>query len=125
MITGIAKSKRENLLYSILFHQSKVVSLIQPKSPALLVPDLLLLSNFVTNSTAFRSVESWTPICLPHFNPTGFLYAYVADLSHQLCLVLISAKQSADQFHALQSVKRQIVYDFELKGLAESLCSKS
>eukprot|EP00833_Pecoramyces_ruminatium_P018029 jgi/Orpsp1_1/1192061/evm.model.d7180000090253.1 len=33
-------------------------------------------------STSFRSVESWSPICLPKYNSRGFLYAYVSYLNY-------------------------------------------
>jgi len=32
-------------------------------------------------SSSFRSVESWSPICLPKYNSRGFLYAYVSYLN--------------------------------------------
>jgi len=38
-----------------------------------------LIINMIT-STSFRSVESWSPICLPKYNSRGFLYAYVSYL---------------------------------------------
>ena len=38
-----------------------------------------LIVNMI-NSTSFRSVESWSPVCLPKYNSRGFLYAYVSYL---------------------------------------------
>lgn len=53
--------------------------------------DLHLLLNTLS-STSLRSSASasWLPICLPKFNPKGFLYCYVSFLDS------ISAKEGAD-----------------------------
>ena len=54
--------------------------------------DLHLLLNTLS-SPALRSSASasWLPICLPKFNPKGFLYCYVSFLDS------ISAKQEAQE----------------------------
>ena len=45
------------------------------------VPDLHILLNTVTAPAVANSPASWIPICLPRFNSSGFLYAYVAHPS--------------------------------------------
>lgn len=57
----------------------------------------------------FRSAESWTPICLPKFNDTGFLHAHVSYLPRDspACLLLISTDK--EKFFALQEVQKKIV----------------
>ena len=56
-----------------------------------------------------RSAESWTPICLPKFNDTGFLHAHVSYLPRDspACLLLISTDK--EKFFALQEVQQRIV----------------
>lgn len=45
--------------------------------------DLLLLTNFVTNSQSMRMTESWTPVCLPAFSDKG---AYVCAYAIYPCI---------------------------------------
>lgn len=54
-----------------------------------------------------RASESWTPLCLPKFNDSGFLHAYVCFVAADVCLLLISTKQ--DSFYQLSNCKREIV----------------
>ena len=42
--------------------------------------DLHLIFNLVSGSTSFHTAESWTPICLPRFDNSGYLYAHVSYL---------------------------------------------
>ena len=68
-------------MYGVLLAGERVVALAQPRAHALHAHDLLLLSSFVLGSDSFRAAaESFSPICLPHFNPTAFLHAYVRFL---------------------------------------------
>lgn len=69
--------------------------------------DLLLLINFVNaHAPAFRSSAHLAPICLPVFNDTGFLYAYVHFLLEDLCIVFVTAKD--DVFHKLHEAQTVI-----------------
>ena len=55
-----------------------VCAVAQTRSHALDPGDLLVLSNFITSSESFlQAPESFTPVCLPTFNPAAFLHAYV------------------------------------------------
>ncbi|KAL4560901.1 hypothetical protein LXL04_033057 [Taraxacum kok-saghyz] len=72
------------VLFSILMCKNKVVSLVGLQKTSLHPDDMLLLANFVMSSESFRQVfylymtsESFSPICLPRYNPMAFLYAYV------------------------------------------------
>ena len=71
--------------------------------------DIHLIFNLVDASTSFRSAESWTPICLPKFNDTGYLHAYVSYLpdNSPACLLLISTDK--EKFFELQQCKEKIV----------------
>ncbi len=72
-------------------------------------PDIHLILNLVDASTSFRSAESWTPICLPKFNDTGFLHAHVSYLpkNSPACLLLISTDK--EKFFDLQECQQRIV----------------
>ncbi|KAJ3092649.1 Vacuolar fusion protein mon1b [Quaeritorhiza haematococci] len=77
LTTGAPKS----LLFGILFAHGKLINLVRPRRHTLHPSDLHLLINMVYSSSNFRTAESWTPICLPRFNPRAFLHAYVCFLS--------------------------------------------
>ena len=73
-----------------------------------LSPDVHLIINLVDASTSFRSAESWTPICLPKFNDTGFLHAHVSYLPDDspACMLLISTNK--EKFFDLQQCQQRI-----------------
>lgn len=98
----------------IVFSGDKVVTLVRPRKHSIhpsgrlssspseskkkrnLVSDELVDLHLLLNtlsSPALRSSASasWLPICLPKFNPKGFLYCYVSFLDS------ISAKQDAQE----------------------------
>ena len=60
-------------------------------------------------STSFKSAESWTPICLPKFNDTGFLHAHVSYLPNDspACLLLFSVNK--EKFFEMQECQQRIV----------------
>lgn len=65
-------------MYGVLLAGDRVVALAQPRSQPLAAADLLLVASFVLGSDSFRAApESFSPICLPCFNPCAFLHAYV------------------------------------------------
>ena len=57
--------------------------------------DLHLLFNLVNATENFRNSETWTPICLPKFESSGFLHAHVSYISNDICLVLISVDRNS------------------------------
>lgn len=54
-----------------------------------------LLLNTLATSATLRSVETWLPICLPKFNPAGFVHAYISFVREDVGLVFISADRDA------------------------------
>ena len=65
-----------------------------------------LILNFVNTGTAFRTSETWTPLCLPQFNEGGFLHAYVCYIETDICLVQISTNQ--DDFYKMSDCRHAI-----------------
>jgi hypothetical protein len=89
-----------DILYALMISRDQIVSLVEPRKFPMKSEDLLLLVNFVNaHAPSFRSSAHLAPICLPFFNDTGFLYAYVHFLLQDLCLVFVTAKD--DAFHKL------------------------
>ena len=81
--------------------------------------DIHLILNLVDASTSFRSAESWTPICLPKFNDTGFLHAHVSYLPNDspACLLLFSTDK--EKFFSLQDCQQKIVEVLVFTSIAD------
>ncbi|XP_031486436.1 vacuolar fusion protein MON1 homolog isoform X1 [Nymphaea colorata] len=94
------------VLFAILMCKHKVISLVGAQKASLHPDDMLLLSNFVLSSESFRTSESFSPICLPRFNPMAFLYAYVSYLDVDTYLMLLTT--SSDAFYHLKDCRFRI-----------------
>ncbi|GAB2275082.1 Vacuolar fusion protein mon1 [Dionaea muscipula] len=94
------------VLFAILMCKHKVVSLVGAQKASLHPDDMLLLSNFVISSESFRTSESFSPICLPRYNPMAFLYAYVHYFDGETYLILLTT--SSDAFYHLKECRIRI-----------------
>ncbi|KAK8491743.1 hypothetical protein V6N13_138513 [Hibiscus sabdariffa] len=94
------------VLFAILMCKHKVISLVGAQKDSLHPDDMLLLSNFVLSSESFRTSESFSPICLPRYNPMAFLYAYVHFLDVDTYLMLLTT--SSDAFYHLKECRIRI-----------------
>ncbi|KAK9799714.1 hypothetical protein WJX73_002348 [Symbiochloris irregularis] len=94
-------------LYGVLLAGSKVAALSQGASRPLHPHDLLALGAFVRGSPSFQAAETFSPVCLPHFNPSAFLHAYVhyAHKDAKVCLLLLSTQP--DSFMRLADAARR------------------
>lgn len=88
---GQLHSLAGKLLYSIVITHAKVLSVVRPKNHSVHPSDLQIIMTTVLSSNSIKSSESWIPICLPGYNATGFLHAYVKfEPRLDVGLVLIS-----------------------------------
>ncbi|XP_044506358.1 vacuolar fusion protein MON1 homolog [Mangifera indica] len=94
------------VLFALLMCKYKVVSLVGAQKASLHPDDMLLLSNFVMSSESFRTSESFSPICLPRYNPMAFLYAYVHYFDVDSYLILLTT--SSDAFYHLKDCRIRI-----------------
>ncbi|OIT04342.1 hypothetical protein A4A49_20796 [Nicotiana attenuata] len=94
------------VLFAILMCKHKVISLVGAQKASLHPDDMLLLSNFVMSSESFRTSESFSPICLPRYNPMAFLHAYVQYLDVDTYLILLTT--SSDAFYHLKDCRVRI-----------------
>ncbi|KAB1221664.1 hypothetical protein CJ030_MR2G024027 [Morella rubra] len=113
------------VLFAILMCKHKVVSLVGAQKASLHPDDMLLLANFVMSSESFRQAtltmlslmscfddnftstsESFSPICLPRYNPMAFLYAYVHYFDVDTYLMLLTT--SSDAFYHLKDCRIRI-----------------
>lgn len=103
------KHRSENLLYGLLVAPNgRLVSVLRPRLHTLHSLDLMLLFSMIYNTNTFKSTveegtdhpsgtmplatneDFWVPICLPKFNPNGFLYAFIqlVEMKDELLLKL-------------------------------------
>lgn len=94
------------VLFSLLMCKHKVINLVGAQKASLHPDDILLLSNFIMSSESFRTSESFSPICLPRYNPMAFLYSYVHFFDMDTYLILLTT--NADAFYHLKDSRIQI-----------------
>ncbi|RID70384.1 hypothetical protein BRARA_C02410 [Brassica rapa] len=94
------------VLFSLLMCRHKVISLAGAQKASLHPDDLLLLSNFVMSSESFRTSESFSPICLPRYNPQAFLHAYVHFFDDDTYVILLTTR--SDAFYHLKDCRVRI-----------------
>lgn len=118
----------QNLVFAILLANNKLITLVRMKKYCLHPADLHLIFNLVQASESLKNSESWTPLCLPRFDPSGFLYGHVSYLSEdcQACLLLLTVER--DVFFVLSEAKQRIVEKLRrgncLEAINESLITK-
>lgn len=101
-------TKIKNLVFAILIANDKLITLIHMKKYVIKPSDLHLIINMVSSFESFKTAESWTPICLPNFDSSGYLHGHVSYLTDecQACLLLLTV--DADLFHELSEAKKKI-----------------
>nr|CAH8830410.1 unnamed protein product [Trichobilharzia regenti] len=100
-------AKLRGLVFAILFHKDDIISIVRMKNYHLCPSDIHLLLNLIGSSQSFKSVQShWLPICLPKFDPNGFLYANVTYLNDTTFLVLLTV--DSGQFYPLKAITEKI-----------------
>lgn len=67
-------------LFGVLLSQKAIVAVAKSRAQVLHPHDLLLLANLVRSNESFKQAQTFTPVCLPHFNAAAFLHAYVQYL---------------------------------------------
>ncbi len=81
------------VLFALLLYDNQVVAIIRPKKKQLHPTDIHLLINVITGlDTPKTSDFSSYPICLPNFDSSGIMYAYISylDESCRTCLILLT-----------------------------------
>jgi hypothetical protein len=84
-----------------------------------------LLFNTIATSPTLREVETWLPICLPKFNPQGFVHAYISFIREEVGLIFISADR--DAFEPLCGWRELVVEQLNRDGALDRIaaCVKS
>ncbi|CAL5211265.1 unnamed protein product [Lathyrus oleraceus] len=94
------------VLFATLMCRHKVISLVGAQKASLHPDDMLLLANFVMSSESFRTSESFSPVCLPRYNPSAFLYAYIHYFDADTYLMLLTT--NSDAFYHLKDCRLRI-----------------
>ncbi|KAJ3649003.1 hypothetical protein Zmor_020779 [Zophobas morio] len=116
-----ACSKIKNIVFAILLANNKLITLVRMKKYCLHPADLHLIFNLVQASESLKTAESWTPLCLPRFDASGFLYGHVSYLSEdcQACLLLLTVER--DVFFTLSEAKQRIVEKLRRNNCLEAI----
>uniref|UniRef100_L7LZQ9 Vacuolar fusion protein MON1 homolog n=1 Tax=Rhipicephalus pulchellus TaxID=72859 RepID=L7LZQ9_RHIPC len=114
-------AKHKKLVFGLLVAEQQLVALVGMRKYQLHHVDLHLLLNLVHASESFKTAEAWTPVCLPKFDPSGFLHAHVSYLAEgsPACLLLLTVDR--DLFFPLQECRRKIAESLQRKGSLEAL----
>jgi vacuolar fusion protein MON1 len=124
----LLKARVDDLFYGLIVAGGRLVSVIRPKKHSLHPSDLQLIFNMLFEAEGIKAGggESWIPLCLPGFNPNGYLYMFVsflnlADNIHQagdeeeiskedaVAIILISANK--ESFESIRSMKNYLVHE--------------
>ncbi|KAG6907859.1 hypothetical protein DXG01_007123 [Tephrocybe rancida] len=78
----VPSSKMKDILYIILVAEGKVITLIRPRKHSIHPADIHIILNTIHSPSILNSPasSSWIPLCLPKFNPAGFVNAYISFL---------------------------------------------
>ncbi|KAK6458971.1 trafficking protein Mon1-domain-containing protein [Scheffersomyces xylosifermentans] len=115
----------EDLLFSFLTTSSnRILSFMKPRNHTLSNEDLKILFSMIS-SAEMQSGDSeftedlWIPLCMPNFNPNGFLYVFVRKfdlseyveprptVSQPLSIILISSNKNT--FFKMREISRYII----------------
>jgi len=108
--------KVPDVVFGILIADNQLVTLVRMKKYFIHPADLHLIFNLINSTESFKHSESWTPLCLPKFDSSGFLHAHISYLSDNspACLLLITTDRNA--FFSLSSARAKVVERLDRHG---------
>ncbi|KAJ6585164.1 vacuolar fusion protein MON1 [Mycena capillaripes] len=76
----VPPSKMKDILYVVLVARGRVITLVRPRKHSIHPADIHILLNTIHAPSILNSPASasWIPVCLPKFNPAGFVNAYIS-----------------------------------------------
>uniref|UniRef100_A0A0R3RXN0 GRIP domain-containing protein n=1 Tax=Elaeophora elaphi TaxID=1147741 RepID=A0A0R3RXN0_9BILA len=121
IVSAVNDAKVENVVYGLVLANRQLITIVRMKGITLNPCDLHLLINLIDCNPSLKNADNWIPICLPQFNDTGFLYAYVSFIweGSSACLLLLSLERGA--FETLRGVKETIITKLRSSKLRVSL----
>lgn len=139
ILSYFSNNEREHLQYlgsDLLFAyiidgKGRLLSKLRTKPHELCSQDLLLLFSTINSTLAYNSSNTgedyWMPLCMPNFNPNGFLYVFIKsiDLAEfvkvdgnyvdktPLSIVLVSGNKNS--FFEMQKLSNYIIHKLAKK----------
>jgi hypothetical protein len=108
----------EDLLFGMLMSCNKLISFMKPKNHTLVNEDIKILISMIQAQEIeeFQTQEDyWFPLCMPNFNPNGFLYIFVKRFDlfdngtpQQISIILVSGNKNA--FYQMQQLSSYIIH---------------
>jgi hypothetical protein len=98
--------KMKNIVFGIVVARNQLITLVRMKKYCIHPADLHLIFNLVNATASFKDSESWTPLCLPKFDSSGFLHAHVSYIGPDVCMLLITVDRNA--FFELSAARSKI-----------------
>ena len=118
---------KKDVVFGLLVAENQLVTLIRKKDCFIHPADLHLILNMINATESFKNSESWTPLCLPKFDSSGFLHAYVSYVSEDCpaCLVLITVDRNAffPLSEARQLIRERLERHNAISAIVEALRS--
>uniref|UniRef100_A0A1I7XS23 Vacuolar fusion protein MON1 homolog n=1 Tax=Heterorhabditis bacteriophora TaxID=37862 RepID=A0A1I7XS23_HETBA len=106
MSSCISAAKLDGVLFGLMIAHRQIATIVRLKRYVIHPRDTHILINLITGNSSLQisEAQTWTPICLPYFNDSGFMYAYIAFPweGSAACLILLSVKK--DHFDPLNDV---------------------
>uniref|UniRef100_A0A2P2I3T0 Vacuolar fusion protein MON1 homolog n=1 Tax=Hirondellea gigas TaxID=1518452 RepID=A0A2P2I3T0_9CRUS len=116
-----ACAKIKNVVFGVVLTGLQVVAIVRLKGVVLHPADLHLLCNLINATNSLRASENWMPICLPQFDPDGYLYGHVSYLCEgcDACLLLLTVDR--EHFLKLFVAKQKITERLRRQHVLEKL----
>eukprot|EP00668_Euglena_longa_P003815 GGOE01004474.1.p1 GENE.GGOE01004474.1~~GGOE01004474.1.p1 ORF type:complete len:524 (-),score=136.23 GGOE01004474.1:265-1809(-) len=118
-------AKCDRQLFAILIAGDYLVQVVTPQRQPIHPMDLLLLINYVTSTASLRVSTNFSPICLPKFQDSGMVYAYIDFIGDAntlsgpvgICLILVCTSPDPERFAELDHARQVIVDQLTSRGL--------
>eukprot|EP01067_Filipodium_phascolosomae_P002958 Filipodium_phascolosomae@DN2527_c0_g1_i3.p1 len=96
------------IIGGLMMAEHRVVAVLNSKFLRMKSADVIVVVNLLYSNASLRKSESWTPLCLPHFNSNSFLTAYINFVTEDVSLVYFSSTANTDTFYSLSQHFQQV-----------------
>eukprot|EP00698_Gefionella_okellyi_P024062 TRINITY_DN8398_c0_g1_i1.p1 TRINITY_DN8398_c0_g1~~TRINITY_DN8398_c0_g1_i1.p1 ORF type:complete len:328 (-),score=57.88 TRINITY_DN8398_c0_g1_i1:82-1065(-) len=111
----------KGLVFGLIASHGSLVSAVRGKKGLMHTTDVAIALTIIGSSTAMRSHESWTPVCMPMYNAKGWVYMYVCFIAPEVCLVLMCSRP--DMFYESASAQQAITAELKSHNVLEQIAS--
>lgn len=115
---------KSNILFAThidLTTKSLIASYPSPSFPSSTIPstfqlypqDLLIIYNTSLSTNSNEQSETWSPICLPHFNPNQFLFMYTGKINQTRVTFIAKTQVSFYTCSEMKSAYQALIIPFK------------